>query len=749
MDTGNVSTSAPDDAIDIDRVFGVVRRQWKLVAIATIVGGLLGAGYLAIATPYYRATSELLLDQSQGQLATEMTGVTEPMRAEEAILSQVELLNSSNVAAAAVDSLELSENIEFLDSGRGGIGGLFSSIRELLGMSVDSYAQATAEQRRGAAIGLVLGNTSVSRVGRTYLLAVSYSAADPELAADIANALAKAYLADQLNSKYEATRTASEWLEARLEDLRAESLAADLAVQAYREENGLISADGQLVSDAQLVATSADLTSARTATAEAKSRLDQIRAVVASGNPNATVDAALSSSLINTLRNRYVEAAARLASVVQLVGPDHERALQVKREMDELQRLMQGELARIAEGYESDYRIALANEQALEANFTSATATTAISNSTAPKLRELQSQATSVSSLYQTFLQSYQQSAQRASFPITEARVITQASRPSRPSSPVTALVLAIGAVLGGTAGLGLAGIREFRDRFVRTAEHLRSNIGIEYLGMTPKLVGRSRVRKPNKAEFQANQIVSLTGSVYSEVLDNPMTQFSETLRGVKIAADLALPNDRCKVLGLVSLLPEEGKSTISANLALLLASIGGRTLLIDADIRHPMLSRVMAPDANIGLVDVLLRSGNLQDTIHYDGRSGLHMLPVGSVQNIPNSADLLSSQAFVKLLDAAREYYDYVVVDLPPIAPVVDARAVSGLVDAFVFVVQWGRIPRQFLRNVLRSEDRISDKALGVVLNKVDMDKLKLYRTSDSSEYYASSYAKYFSDAK
>lgn len=744
----SVGDTAPDDAIDIDRIVGVVRRQWKLVAAAAIIGAFLGVIYLALATPSYKATSELLLDQGQGQLASEMTGLAEPARVDEAILSQVELLASTSVAATAADQLGLADNLEFLDSGRSDMSRFLNNFRQLLGMSVHSFANEPPDTRRSAAISLVQRNTSVSRVGRTYLLAVSYSAEDPQVAGDVANALASAYLTDQLNSKFEATRTASAWLEGRLEALRSESLTADLAVQKFRQENNLISADGTLVSDQQLAASSVDLTTARRATAEAKSRLDQIRSVIASGNPDATVDAALSSSLINTLRGRYVDAAARLASVVQLVGSDHERAREVQNEMNELQRLMQVELGRIAEGYESDYQVALANQQALQENLSSATATTASSNSTAAKLRELQSQASSLSNLYQTFLQSYQQSAQRASFPMTEARIIAHAGRPSRPSSPITPLVLAIGTVLGGTAGLGVAGVREFRDRFVRTAEHLRSSVGIEYLGMTPKLTGRVRVRRVKKGEGSPNQINPISGSVYAEVLDHPNTLFSEALRGVKVAADLALSHEGCKVIGMVSLLPEEGKSTISANLGLLLASIGGRALVIDADIRHPMLSRVMAPDAKIGLVDVLLYGASLQDTIHYDERSGLHMLPVGSVENIPNSADLLSSQGFIKLILAAREFYDYVVLDLPPIAPVSDARAVSGLVDAFVFVVQWGRIPRQFLRNMLQREDRIADKVLGVVLNKVDMDKLKLYRTSDSSEYYASSYAKYFRDA-
>jgi polysaccharide biosynthesis transport protein len=742
--------SAPNpqnDTIDVERLLGVVRRQWKLVLVFVVAGICLAIAYLWITTPFYRATAELLLDQSQGQISQQLSGFAEPQRAEEAILSQVEMLGSRNVVEMAVNELGLADNIEFLDSGRADLGEVLNSIRRVVGLSVPTSADRPPESRRSLAVSIVQQNVSVQRQGRTYLLSVSFSNPDPVLAADIANALARAYLTDQLNSKYEATRSATEWLESRLEDLRAESLAADLAVQTFRQENGLIAVDGQLVSDQQLAATNVDLVEAQSATSAARASLDRIRQVISSGDPNALVTAALDNPQINNLRQRYVDASARLTSVVERVGPEHEQAQLLQRQIDELQRLMQSELSRIAESYQSDYEIALSNEQSLRDNLATATAASADLNATQVTLRELQSRANSVSALYQSFLQSYQQSAQQASFPMAEARIIAQATIPGRPSSPNTLIALIAGAVLGGMAGSGAAGAREFRDRFIRTAEHLRTDVGVDFLGLAPKLTSRSRSRNLKKEQIAANQVVPLEGTLYVEGIERPTSQFSEALRSAKVAADIALAGQKSKILGMVSLLPEEGKSTISINLAMMLATNGARVLLIDGDIRHPMLSKTLTPYAEAGLPQLILGTATVNDVVHYDSRTGLHVLPIGKVGNIPNASDLLSSPAFGELLGQARSQYDYVVLDLPPITPVVDARAVSHLLDAYVMVVQWGRIPRQFLRNSLRSEPRIADKLLGVVLNKVDMGKLKLYRSSNSSEFYASSYAKYFAD--
>ena len=223
--------------------------------------------------------------------------------------------------------------------------------------------------------------------------------------------------------------------------------------------------------------------------------------------------------------------------------------------------------------------------------------------------------------------------------------------------------------------------------------------------------------------------------------------QFTETLRSTKVAADLALAELSSKVLGWVSLLPDEGKTTLCYNMASLTASTGTRTLVIDADLRRPTLSKTVAPHCKAGLLEVVLKRVALSEAIIADPASGLDVLPICLATAGLNTSDLLGSAAFAAVLEEARRSYEYVILDLPPIGAVVDARAVSPQVDAFVLVVQWGTTSRQFLQATLNAEPRIADKCIGTILNKADLKKLQLYRTPGSSEAYMAEYSAYFQD--
>ncbi|HTJ58450.1 MAG TPA: polysaccharide biosynthesis tyrosine autokinase [Devosiaceae bacterium] len=741
------------DVINLDRVAGIIRRQWKVVLAVTVVGTLVGVTYLWFATPLYKASSELLIDQNDAGLTVQVTGNTDASQADAAIMSQVELFGSANVAGMAVDKLNLTADKAFMKSGglnlKSQILGLFKPI-----MAPFQHAKASdnkagrlpvpASTPRDAAVNIIQANTNITRVRGTYLLEVDYLDPDPVRATNIANALAAGYLSDQLDSQYAATRSASDWLQQRIDQLSKESVAADTAVQQFRSANNLQLANGQLITDQQVSQLNSSLITAQNATTAAKAKLDQIDSILAANDPNALVTAALDSPLINDLRQRYLETAKRESDFEALVGDQHLQVLRLKSEMAEYQSQIKEELQRIAEGYQSDYQIALAHEQSQRAALDQATKSNPTSNALMAKLNELQLQSDSVKSLYQSFLQNYQAASQRASFPMAGARIVTPASVPSSPAQPIGWLILAASTFLGGLVGVGVGGTREFRDRFVRTVDHLRSDVGLEYLGMVP-LLDEGPKKRGQGGPLLPNQVAPLAGSLFNYAIEHRRSQFTETLRSAKVASDLALADSKSKVLGMISLLPEEGKTTLSYNFASLIASTGARTLIIDADLRRPSLSRHAAPHCKAGLIETVLRKVSFEDALFPDPATGLDVLPISLSTAALNSSDLLGSAAFAMLLEAARRHYEYIILDLPPVAAVVDARAVSPQVDAFVLVVQWGSTSRQFLQSTLNAEPRIAEKCVGTILNKADIKKLQLYRTPGSSEAYLHEYSSYF----
>jgi len=743
-----------NDLIDLDRIAGMIRRQWKLVLTITLIGAALGMTYLWFATPFYNASAEVLIDQGDAGLNAQVTGNTDTSQSDTTILSQVELITSPNVAGEAVDKLQLDKNAAFLASGKTLKSQLMGLLKPFVSVfqkkkPITASEQASVPQTtpRDIAIDIVQGATNVQRVRGTFLLQITYSNPDPVLATDIANAIAEGYLADQLNSKYDAARRASDWLQQRIAELSKESMAADVAVQNFRAQNNLETANGQLITDQQVAQLNTNLVSAQNATAAAKAKVDQINTILAANDPNALVTAALDSPLINSLRQHYLDSAKREADFANLVGDDHIQTQKLKQEMAEYQREIREELTRIAAGDQSDYQVAQAHEQAARDALTQATQGGAASDQTVAKLNGLESQAASLKSLYSLFLQNYQATSQQSSFPIANARIVAPATVPSSPSSPVAFLVIAAGTFLGGLIGVGAAGLREFSDRFVRTVEHLRGEIGLEYLGLVPLLHIKDKHRR-NKGALLPNQVAPLKESMFRYAAEHRRSQFAESLRSAKVAADLALADEKSKVLGSISMLPDEGKTTLCYNLASLIATSGARTLVIDADLRRPTLSKTVAPHCKAGLVEVVLRQVSFEEAIFRDAEIGLDVLPIALSSAALSSADLLGSAAFAALLQEARRHYDYVILDLPPVAAVVDARAVSPQVDAFILVVQWGSTSRQFLQNTLAAEPRIAEKCVGAILNKADIKKLQLYRTPGSSESYMTEYSAYFQDS-
>jgi succinoglycan biosynthesis transport protein ExoP len=235
------------------------------------------------------------------------------------------------------------------------------------------------------------------------------------------------------------------------------------------------------------------------------------------------------------------------------------------------------------------------------------------------------------------------------------------------------------------------------------------------------------------------SQNISRAG-LLAHVLSNPVSQFAESLRALKVNCDFQMTQTESKIVGFTSALEKEGKSTIAANFALLLSRAGRRTLLVDADFHTNALSRALAPDATRGFGEVVLGRATLDEALRLFSDSSLHFLP-GVAQPQPfEASEFLGSGASREFLEKLRQQYDYIVLDLPPLAPVVDVRAGGAIVDGFVLVVQWGKTPIPTVQRALASAQAVQFKLLGAVLNNVDLRTMRKYgRGQQESEFYGS----------
>ncbi len=781
---GGLQPAEETDDIDFEYLLSVLRRRWRAIFACAVFAFLLSVAYLITAVPLYTAYVKLLIASPEGRSALELSGIQEIDIDNSAVDSLVELLKSESIALQVEAKLGLSDNPIFMNEKSGPIQIFVGWVRGLVKSSInfidillsdlfynaplvansETNTETIPPQRLAARKLASQSRLGVARVSRTYVLGISYTSQSPGLAAQIANAYADVYIEDQLESKYQATARASRWLLKRSEELKGQAIAAEEAVEQFRTENNLIATAGSLISDQQLTGISGQLVLARSELTNTKATYDRLKTIVEGGDTDAVVGETLSQSITSDLRSRYLEASKKLAELTNLLGENHARAIRLRNDMFQLQRLMFEELKRYAEVAGNNVEVARARVESLEAELATLVGTANETNRTLVELRELERNAESVRSLYTTFLQRYQESLQNQSFPITDARIISRAEAPMTASYPRSTRVMALGTVIGLMAGFGWAAMSELRDRVFRTADQVRDVLDMDFLGMLP-IIESTKHSRDKKVEAGAISVaaaekedllpepvpqrtlepLTIRDEMMRYVQRNPLSGYAETLRSAKIAADIRLQNDPSKVIGVLSALPAEGKTTTSKNLASLLASQGGRVLLIDADMRNPGLTRACAKSAVNGLVEVLTDGLDWRECLRSEPETGLHVLPGSVKRKISHTADLLASKRMQDLISDAGNSYDYIVLDMPPMGPVIDARAALPLLDAFVFVVEWGKTNRGMVRSILLEDPRVHEKALGVVLNKVDSKRLRMYDGYHSKHYYYRRYNKYY----
>ena len=649
--------------------------------------------------------------------------------------------------------LDLTEDSEFVGSGGGGLpGAVFSFIDSLFG-----FEPATSEfELKRRAIKAFQSRLSINRVLLSYVINIDFWSYDPERAAQIANAVADAYIADQLQAKYQATRRGSVWLQDRIKELRDQVSNAERAVVEFKTKYNIVSTGGSdkpLLNQQQVGELNSQLVIARAQTVEAKARLDRINSVLKADVPDAsfgeTVADALKSEVVSKLRSQYLELATRVALFTAKYGRDHLAVVNLRNQMLEIRNSIFDELKRLGETYKSDYEIARQREEGVQKELAQAVSKSQETDTASVALRELESTAQTYKTLYDNFLQRYMESVQQQSFPITEARLISSASRPLQKSEPQGLVVLAITSLGGLVLGFGIGLLRDLSDRVFRTSRQVKSLLEADCIALVP-LMGPQKGAKvaPSPQSGNASNSVSprtikRSNSAVWTVVDAPLSRFTEAIRSIKMAADFNGAIKANRVIGSTSSLPNEGKSTIAGSLALLMAQAHVRTILLDCDLRNPSLSRTFAPGATSGLLEVIAGKASLEDVVWIEPSNNMAFLPAAVTSHMPHSSDIISSMPIKKLFEQLREGYDCVVVDLPPLEPIVDVRATTHLVDSFIFTVEWGRTKINTVKHAFEHAQGVRDNLLGIVLNKVDMKAFGRY-TSDQENYYHKRYRRY-----
>ena len=694
----------------------VLRRRVGLVATILLVGCGTSLGVTSLLPKIYVARTLVLFDPDRGRPG-EAAGLA-PGGVDSALVdSQAKILASRSLAREIVLNLGLMEDPELrapLPSPDRLIGTLWQRLAGApeAGAGTDP-AEEPVDDPTAELVDRFLERLTVAREGRTYVIAVSFKATDPEKAARIANAVAEHYVLAQLASKLDSAQRAAAWLGERLAAAKAQHEADLAALAAFRERTAAGGPEGGGRDGERLVQLERELVAAGIERAAKEARIARLKEQIRRGEPIAPVEDLASSTLLQNLNALKAQSLRREAELKAEYGDRHPKIVDARRELAELQARIEAEQAALLREQEGLLLVARAKEQALRRELDRVKARAAEQERAEQELQTLQQRAEISRRLYESYLGQVERSAQGEAAQRPDARIISEAVPPSKPDFPRPRLVLSVSLTVSTIVALVAVYLAELAEKGFRTGEDLREGLGLAPLAVLPQLPRRG-AHGPE-----------------AHIVERPAGRFAEGIRAVLPSLLRSSSGGPGRVVLVTSCLPGEGKTTLTICLGRLAAAEGSRTLLIDADLRRPRVREMLGAAPRPGLVELLRGECTLEDVLAVDAASGLVVLP-GSPR-LAQPTRLLGPDGLGRLLDACRRRFDLVLVDTAPLRAVADARLIAPLVDRALLIVRWGTTARELAAAALADAPELEGKLAGAVLNRVDLRKAALWERPGS----------------
>ena len=735
------------DSITVSEIVRILRRRIAVIGVTMLAAMLLALLVVLLVQPLYTATSTILIDPRRPNVVNldnrNQPPAQSPQTDDAAIESQVLLVQSVAVLRRVVASMKLTEDPEFMPTP-----GLLSLVTRFL--TASEPAEGDAQDRKAiAAVSILQNRLKVVRQRNTFLVDINVSSHDPQRAAAISSAIADAYFEELVRSKSDATKTVADWLDGQLNALKSRLETSDRAVEDYRGAHDLTLAKGETVNSQQVSDLNGKLIQARADAAEARAKYDQVAQIAKSKADPGSLSEALASETISRLRAQYAQLRINEADLSNRYGAHHPQVVAVRAQLRDTQKLIADEVARILQSRRHAYEVAAAREQSLEKSLTALQNVSSTSGQAEVRLRELQREADANRSLYESFLANYKEATARESFQLPEARIVSRASVPMQPSFPRPLLFLGLALPLG--AGLGAlfaVGIDRL-DRRVKTMDQVEAISGMPAIATLP-LIGLRELSHMSKrgrrelSEYQAQSPpilpLALQPPLMRYIVEEPNSIFAEAVRAVRLSVQRAARSRPMQVIMLTSAIDGEGKTTLAANLALSYAMMGIRTLLIEGDMRNPEISRSLCPNAEVGLSDVALGKVSLQQAVLTEKTTMLSVLPSPASEDTAATTELVYSEAMGTIMSELRRHFEIIILDAPPLLPLVESRALGEYADGIVLAVGWDRTPEDLLLRAVGLLSPIRDRVLGAVLTGADLRRLRSYDYYQS-EVYATPY--------
>lgn len=719
----------------------ILRRKWiVLTFFLTVLTTVTIATFMM--KPQYKSTVTIKIDKENPNVLAfkDVYAVERPE--EDYYQTQFKILKSRNLAKRVIRQMKLDANPEF--SG------------QKAELKAASFLKKPDSMLKEEGIDSSLIDGFLQRVAvvpqqKSRLVNVSFTSYSPELAARVTDSLAKSFIDLNIESKFEATQQAREWLEKQLEAMKAKVEQAEEKLNDYAKANGIIfleskidEKDGKGGSNENIISKKLGALSTEmiTATSE-RMQKEAIYNEIKSGDAEVS-PLVMNNALVMTMRKDYAALESDYNQNLKTYKADYPKMVKLKELMDQVKKRMDTETKRVVSSIKKDYEAAVKREAYLKTAFEKLKQEALDLNNRAVQYQILKREADTNKELYNGLLQRLKETGISASLTSSNIQILDRAELPKSPFKPKKALNILLSLIVGLFGGIGLAFFAEYLDNTIKTPEDVEKKMYMPSLGLVPlyapeKIAFKSKHRKAAAADSETKatpvEYISHTDS------KNHLSEAYSSIRTFLLFSTAGKPP---KVMMVTSARREEGKTTTAINTAISLTKSNAKVVIIDADMRRPRLHKVFKVSNTAGLSSFLSGNEEFGDTlVKHTDIPDLDVITAGPLP--PNPAELLGSFRLRELIDGLYPLYSYIIFDTPPILGLADAAIASTQTDGVIMVVRSGQTPKEAAQQAKKILESVNAKVLGVVLNAINEPNMKYGYYS----YYQYYYQNYTSDEK
>lgn len=652
------------DEIDLLAYWRIlVKRRWLILGILATVAAV-SLLLTLMATPIYRATTVMQIEKEE-QNVVQVGGVSAQAGFDPQFQqTQYELLQSRTLAERVADDLDVDAaalerlgQLSWLER----VKGLIRPVPKAAALAKDADPKATLR----AATRVVQTGLTVAPVRNSRLVRINYDSPVPAFSARVANAIAEGFIASGLERRFGASSYAKTYLEDQLKTVKSRLEDSERQLVAFAQKENLVSTtEGQSLAGQNLSDLNSALATAQEQRIRAQARWSQAQAARGAALPADM----LGNSIIRTLQQQRAQLQGQYQQKLQVFKPDYPEMLQLKGQMDDLNKQIGAELGNIRASVKAEYDAAASQERLLQGQLNTLRTQALDVDGRSIEYNILKREVDTNRQLYDGLLQRYKEVGVAGDVRSNNISIIDRAEVPTWRFKPSLTRNLAIGLLVGLMLGVLVAFVLEFLDDTLKTPEDIEQRLKLAVLGIIPRLVKQSP----------------------EEAVKDPRSAFSESYRSVRTALQFSTDQGVPKVLLITSAGPGEGKSTSALTLARNFAQMGKRVLLIDGDLRNPSLHKTLGMRSEVGLSNMLAGAATVADAVLTTDDERLKVILAGPLP--PNPAELLSGSKLVSLLTIAAQHYDQIIIDGPPIMGIADAPILANAADGTMMVVQSGK---------------------------------------------------------